>query len=102
MKKSEDLLPGGATATATRPTRRVALALTALLALMLAAATLYSSRNRGLSSSFRGAHWLEGYHATAHFHEEICPGVDGRGTSHSGFIGLKGDRDDAPRKSFYW
>ena len=32
----------------------------------------------------------------------ICDGVSGNAVSHSGFIGLQGDSEDSPRRSFFW
>ncbi|KAF8877885.1 alpha/beta-hydrolase [Infundibulicybe gibba] len=32
----------------------------------------------------------------------VCKSIDGRTTSHSGFIGLKGDTEDRPKRSFFW
>jgi len=33
---------------------------------------------------------------------DVCEGVTGRAVSHSGFIGLKGDSDETPKRSFFW
>lgn len=42
------------------------------------------------------------FHATVNSHASLCAGADGKGASHSGYIGLKGDSEDAPKRSFYW
>ncbi|KAF7344701.1 SET domain-containing protein [Mycena venus] len=34
--------------------------------------------------------------------QNICPAVDGPAISHSGYIGLKGDSNDTPKRSFFW
>ncbi|KAF7297878.1 SET domain-containing protein [Mycena chlorophos] len=33
---------------------------------------------------------------------ELCPAVAGPGVSHAGYIGLKGDSEETPKKSFFW
>ncbi|KAJ7770966.1 alpha/beta-hydrolase [Mycena maculata] len=32
----------------------------------------------------------------------ICPATEGPGISHAGYIGLHGDSEDAPKRSFFW
>lgn len=32
----------------------------------------------------------------------LCEGVDGKGESYAGYIGLKGDTETTPKRSFYW
>ncbi|THH03727.1 hypothetical protein EW146_g10356 [Bondarzewia mesenterica] len=32
----------------------------------------------------------------------LCAGADGKGSSHSGYVGLKGDCKESPKRSFYW
>jgi hypothetical protein len=34
--------------------------------------------------------------------KNICPVVQGPGISHSGYIGLRGDTDNSPKRSFFW
>lgn len=35
--------------------------------------------------------------------ESVCTGVDGRAfSSYAGYIGLKGDSDASPKRSFFW
>lgn len=70
-------------------------AVIALLALALATISLSLTRFGTLGTSGQ-----ENYLATVNFHDEICPGIDGRGTSISGFIGLKGDSEESPKRSF--
>ncbi|KAF7297879.1 SET domain-containing protein [Mycena chlorophos] len=33
---------------------------------------------------------------------ELCPAIAGPGISHAGYIGLKGDSKETPKKSFFW
>jgi hypothetical protein len=32
----------------------------------------------------------------------LCPGFDGKAKSYAGHIGLKGDSDETPKRSFFW
>lgn len=80
----------------TRNTRSVT-AVAALVALSLASVCLFLTHRNVLAGSD-----VETWSGTTFTHEEICPGLDGRGTSHSGYIALKGDSEEHPKKSFYW
>lgn len=48
---------------------------------------------------------LSSFHSNVHFHDDsddLCPGMFGNATSHSGYIGLRDDSPDSPRRSFFW
>lgn len=34
--------------------------------------------------------------------DALCPGSYGEAASHSGYVGLKDDTPDSPRRSFFW
>ncbi|KIP10769.1 hypothetical protein PHLGIDRAFT_115123 [Phlebiopsis gigantea 11061_1 CR5-6] len=43
-------------------------------------------------------HELRTFFSSVHTHDDLCVG----GTSHSGHIGLNGDTEDTPKRSFFW
>ncbi|KAF7359783.1 SET domain-containing protein [Mycena venus] len=45
---------------------------------------------------------IDSFYANITSPQNICPAVNGPVISHSGHIGLKGDSDDAPKRSFFW
>ncbi|KAJ7770967.1 alpha/beta-hydrolase [Mycena maculata] len=44
----------------------------------------------------------ESFYASITSAENICPVSAGPGISHAGYIGLRGDREDTPKRSFFW
>ncbi|KAF8202766.1 Alpha/Beta hydrolase protein [Mycena galopus ATCC 62051] len=42
------------------------------------------------------------FHANITSPQHICPAVEGPAISHSGYIGLRGDTDAAPKRLFFW
>jgi hypothetical protein len=74
----------------------------ALLALALASATLVLTSSGIARAQKTAKNDIEPHFASKSTHEEVCGGVDGRGVSHSGYIGLKGDSEENPKRSFYW
>ena len=49
---------------------------------------------------------LSSFYSTVNVHdshsENLCPGMYGKAISHSGYIGLKDDTPEKPRRSFFW
>ena len=41
---------------------------------------------------------LKPFYHTVNTHDDLCVG----GISHSGYIGLKGDSEESPKRAFYW
>lgn len=41
---------------------------------------------------------MEPFYSSVKTHDDVCVG----GVSHSGYIGLKGDTEDTPKRSFFW
>lgn len=41
---------------------------------------------------------LEPFYFLVNTHDDLCIG----GRSHSGYVGLKGDSEDTPKRSFFW
>ena len=78
--------------------------LTAAIALAaLACSTIILARGGHLTRSLLGnkgysSPELEPFYHTANTHDDLCVG----GVSHSGYIGLKGDSEETPKRSFYW
>lgn len=44
------------------------------------------------------------FYSSVHSHgsDGLCVGMYGKSVSHSGYIGLKGDSTDSPKRSFFW
>lgn len=86
---------------AKRPWLRVGIAAIALAALGLTTGlfalngTMGQVAFDGKSGQARG---LEPFYSSVKTHDDVCVG----GVSHSGYIGLKGDTEDTPKRSFFW
>jgi len=48
------------------------------------------------------AHTSKSFYSQVSPGNPVCGGVDGNAVSHAGFIGLKGDVDEKPKRSFFW
>lgn len=78
--------------------------LTAAIALAaLACSTILLTRGGHLTESLLGnkgysSPELDPFYHTVNTHDDLCVG----GVSHSGYIGLQGDTEDTPKRSFYW
>ncbi|KAJ7668131.1 alpha/beta-hydrolase [Mycena rosella] len=58
---------------------------------------LYSWQNRTLARAESAP-----FYANIASPKNICPATQGPSISHSGYIGLQGDREVAPKRSFFW
>lgn len=102
--KPDDLLPLQTHASYTQakqPWLRASTAVFALAAVGLA--TGLFTLNAALGGIAFGAtggrlQELEAFHSSVKTHDDLCVG----GVSHSGYIGLKGDTEDTPKRSFFW
>ncbi|KAJ7181596.1 alpha/beta-hydrolase [Mycena crocata] len=64
---------------------------------VVAAWVLYSRRSWKTSQSR-----LDSFYANITTPENICPAPEGPAISHSGYIGLHGDNEISPKRSFFW
>ncbi|KAF8581120.1 alpha/beta-hydrolase [Ramaria rubella] len=67
-----------------------------LLNLSLAATAAVSLRNRSSVAN------LPSFYAHVRSPHDICNSANGTGISHAGYIGLEGDDEAAPKRSFFW
>lgn len=81
-----------------RPRARKGTAVAALVALGLAAGFLALGDVLGRGRAERGQHGLDPFFSQVNTHDDLCVG----GVSHSGYIGLKGDSEETPKRSFFW
>ncbi len=56
----------------------------------------------GLFSSIPTTLDLGRFYRNVSTHEDLCIGLYGKAVSHSGYIGLKTDSDENPKRSFFW
>ena len=97
----DTILPLQARESGDQPKRslfRVGTVVLALTALGLAAGLYASNVIIGLERKGGRLRELEPFYSSVKTHDDLCIG----GVSHSGYIGLKGDTDDAPKRSFFW
>lgn len=74
----------------------MALAAVGLAAVLLA---LHGHLGRGVFTGLGQAEVVpEPFYHSVMTHEDVCVG----GVSHSGYVGLEGDTEDAPKRSFFW
>jgi hypothetical protein len=78
--------------------RMVVVALAALSFSIVALARNGHLSRSLLSNERSSAQGLEPFYYTVNTHDNLCLG----GLSHSGYIGLKGDSEHEPKRSFYW
>ena len=98
--KHDTLLPLQTHESGRRPSVRVRTAVLALTALGLASGWFALNGIAGAERSKEGAQLreLEPFYSSVETHDDLCVG----GVSHSGYIGLKGDTEDTPKRSFFW
>lgn len=44
----------------------------------------------------------DAFYASVTSPKTICSGINGTSISHSGYVGLNGDSEGKPKRSFYW
>lgn len=47
-------------------------------------------------------YYSKSFYASINVHHDVCTGEEGRAVSRSGYIGLDGDAEEAPKRSFFW
>lgn len=102
--KPDDLLPLQTHASYTQPRQpwlRASTAVFALAAVGLAGGLfILNATLEGVAFGASGGRLqeLEAFYSSVKTHDDLCVG----GISHSGYIGLKGDTEDRPKRSFFW
>ena len=84
-----------------RRTRVSAFSATLALLALVASAALFAHQAHllpALVSGQRAHEDLGAFYHSVKVHDDLCVG----GTSHSGYVGLRGDSEEAPKRSFFW
>ncbi|GJE95377.1 carboxypeptidase [Phanerochaete sordida] len=84
-----------------RRTRVSAFSATLALLTLVASAALFAHQAHLLPALVSGQHALEdlaSFYHSVKTHDGLCVG----GVSHSGYVGLNGDSEEAPKRSFFW
>lgn len=83
---------------------RTTLAAVCSFALLLTIGSLFCGSIQGYVSAVFSSRETNSpfYHHVVVTDPNICPAINGKGVSYSGHIGLKGDTEAEPKRSFFW